>query len=156
MTLQQPFLTRGGRTPWVSIDSFREFRELGLGGGITILFSLASNWNLTLRAIIIVGNKAIYGLWTPKILLTSINPTVSFLRLNAFFWEGVRGFHQAFKRAHGTDRVRNPLLYTDSCCCILIHRVTGVSKIQALVGSEGHRLAVAAIIHVNRREGRVM
>ena len=34
--------------------------------------------------------------------------------------------------------------------------VTCVSKIQALDGSEGHRLAVAAIIHVNRREGRVM
>jgi len=34
--------------------------------------------------------------------------------------------------------------------------VTGVSKIQALAGSEGHSLAVATNIHVNRREGRVV
>ena len=32
--------------------------------------------------------------------------------------------------------------------------VTGVSKIQALIGSEGQRLAVATNIHGNGREGR--
>jgi hypothetical protein len=32
--------------------------------------------------------------------------------------------------------------------------VTGVGKIKALVCSEGHRVAFAAIIHVNRGEGR--
>lgn len=34
--------------------------------------------------------------------------------------------------------------------------VTGVSKIKALVGSEGHYVAVATTTHANKREGRVM
>ena len=66
------------------------------------------------------------------------------------------GFTRLSKESMAQKGLGTPALYR----LLLLHfhppSVTGVSKIEALVGNEGHRLAVATIIHVNRREGRVM
>jgi hypothetical protein len=73
-------LTWGPETLGASWLDFRRSVYMD-GEKITTLFSLTPNWNLTFQSIIKVGNKVIYDLKTPKILLTSINFTVSILRI---------------------------------------------------------------------------
>lgn len=84
-------------------------------------------------------------------LLTSINPTVSFMH---FSEKGFVGFTRLSKGPMAHKWLGTLALHT----LLLLHShppsVTGVGKIKAPVVSEGHHVAVATIIHVNRGEGR--
>jgi hypothetical protein len=78
-------------------------------------------------------------------LLSSVNPPVSFMRLNAFSEKGFVGFTRLSKGPMAQKLLGTPALHR----LLLLHShppsVTGVGKMQALVGS-GYRLAVATFM----------
>jgi len=82
--------------------SFQGIYELD-GKKNTTLFSVTANWNLAFHSIWNVGNKVIYGLQTPKIVV-HFNKfyCLYFTYLNTFFWEEVGSFHQISKGFQGT------------------------------------------------------
>jgi hypothetical protein len=56
-----------------------------------------------------VGDKVIYGLYTPKIFVNFSNSLyLCFMHLNKFFLAGVCRFHQTGRGVHGTRKVQNP------------------------------------------------
>jgi hypothetical protein len=80
------------------MDRFKGFRELGFGGGGGEF--LISNLNLAFHSIINVGNKAIYGLYIPK-MFRNFNKShyLYGMHLKTLLFEGVRRF-QILSRVH--------------------------------------------------------
>jgi hypothetical protein len=101
--LTQLLLTWGPRTPWGSVN-------LDEGKKITTLFSLTSDRNAAFHSIMNVGNKVIYGLWTPKFCVNfNRSHYLYFRRLNEFYSEQVSVSFTRLKGGRGTKKkIKNP------------------------------------------------
>jgi hypothetical protein len=97
-TLRVAVINLGSADPWGSMYREQGVRELGRGKMRT-LFSLTSNWNLAVHSKMNVGNKVIYGIYTPKMFVNfNKSHCLWFMHLNASFWEGVCRFHSDSQR----------------------------------------------------------